>query len=329
MSTAKSMATSYLNGKRAGQQAKPSSLLAPTSQQQRFKSSSSNLSTHSHIQGHFASSVNQKSRLKSTSMSNLLAGGEQERQSQAALQSRIQRPVSRNALDSIHNGMNAKYAQVQSKVYLQNIKPPSQQQQQPQPQPQQQVGAGASKIPGSRSPLQPLQPADTSARRPRPLAATKATGDRGALQAKAKALQEELEVCEREREQLRCELERERADKAESLKQLKLELQEKLAEHDKQNEEYHQKLLEAYELADQNRRAADSVLSESRQRDEESRKKIEELETQLSELREFVTMKEELTGKMYELREQIREERERYEEQLKSLHQVFENEKIR
>lgn len=229
--------------------------------------------------------------------------------------SRIKRPASRNALDSIHNGMNAKYAQVQSKVYLQNIRP--------QP-------AGAHKSPSSNKSATLDR---RSGGRLTPGAGAggqvKVPNDRSALMIKVKALEEDIERGEQERENLRLELEREKGDKAEQVAQLKQELQEKLAEHDKQNEEYHQKLLEAYELADQNRRAADSVLSESRQRDEESRKKIEELEGQLNELKEFVTMKEEMTGKMYELREQIREERQRYEEQLKSLHQVFENEKIR
>lgn len=153
--------------------------------------------------------------------------------------------------------------------------------------------------------------------------------DKQALLNRVKALQEELDKQERLNDSLRNELERERLDKQEQVQQLKMELQEKINEHERQNEDYHQKLLEAYELADQNRRAAETVLHESRQRDEESRSKIEELENQLEGLKEFVSMKEEMSGKMFELREQLREERERYEDQLRNLHQVFENEKLR
>lgn len=295
MSTAKSLANNYLNGKRNLQQLK--------SPAQRFKSSTSNLTA---VQ---ASNLN--GPLKSTSMTNLAHENQQQDQSGAG---RMQRPASRNALDSIHNGMNAKYAQVQSKVYLQNIKPSS-------------PNGNSSKIPASSK----AQQADS--RRVTPTSSRSAVragpAERSALQAKLKSLQEELEKAQLERESVRQELEREKSDKNEQLQQMKQELQDKFAEQDKQSEEYHQKLLEAYELADQNRRAADNVLSESRQRDEEARKKVEELESQLSELREFVQVKDEMSSKMQELREQIREERERYEEQLKSLHQVFENEKLR
>lgn len=319
MSTAKSMANQYLSAKRAAASVggKSNTLSAISQQQQhRFKSSTSNLASNS-----ISSRCNNKpsntsgvaGSLRATSMTNLASDNQQP--------SRLQRPASRNALDSIHNGMNAKYAQVQSKVLLQNIRP--QQQQQP------------SKIPATKS----SQGGDTLIRKtinnnnnnvsrstPSPV---KAPNERSAMINKLKNLQEELDRSEQEREALKQELERDRAAKQEQVEQIKLELQEKLAEHDKQNEEYHQKLLEAYELADQNRRAADQVMSESRQRAEEARKKTEELENQLGELKEFVAMKEEMTDKMYELKEQIREERQRYEEQLKSLHQVFENEKIR
>lgn len=305
MSTAKSMATSYMNAKRNGQ-SKFNSNFSPT----KFKSSTSNLASTSSP----ASIQQQNGRLKSTSMSNLIAGIQQENGSTKTTSNRIQRPVSRNALDSIHNGMNAKYAQVQSKVLLQNIRPPS----------------NSVNIVKSKS--NTLQASNTRTGRHTPTGLggpVKVPSDRTQLLSKLKGLQDELEVLGEERETIKQELEREKADKAEQVQQLKQELQEKLAEHDKQHEEYHRKLLEAYELADQNRRAADGVLSESRQRDEEARKRIEELELQLAELKEFVSMKEEMTGKMYELKEQIREERERYEEQLKSLHQVFENEKLR
>lgn len=244
----------------------------------------------------------------SSSMSNLASEPDSNNNSAR----KLQRPSSRNALDTIHNGMNAKYAQVQSKVYLQNIKP------------------SPTRIPtGAAS-----KPAESARRAQGRVGANTPTGsrvpnERSTLLAKIKHVQDELDRMELEREQLRHELERERADKLEQTNQIKAELQEKMAEHEKQNEEYHQKLLDAYELADQNRRAADSVLSESRQRDEDNRKRVDELESQLAELREFVAIKDEMSGKMVELREQIRVERERYEEQLKSLHQVFENEKIR
>lgn len=289
-STAKSMATSYLNAKRNANN--------KYQQASRFKSSQSNLSTLGKPSN---------DRLKSTSMTNLIAG------EQLEAPRSIQRPASRNALDSIHNGMNAKYAQIQSKVLLQNIRPPAQ--------------ASHSKQQKSNT----LQPAARSGRLTPTgsSVAVKVPSDRTQLLMKLKTLQEEFDKLVEDRESSKLELEREKSDKSEQISQLKQELQEKLLEHDKQHEEYHQKLLEAYELADQNRRAADQVLSESRARDEELRKKNEELEQQLLELKEFVSMKEEMTSKMYELREQIREERERYEEQLKSLHQVFENEKLR
>lgn len=304
MSTAKSLAALHLNGKR-----KAGTLTAGN----RFKSSTSNLSA-------FSNSNSTKSRMQSTSMTNLIAGGDSNNNNNdnQTPTSRIQRPASRNALDSIHNGMNAKYAQVQSKVYLQNIRP--------QAHVASLVGSAQqkSKI-ATKEGRRPLGGRLT----PSAAGATAVPNERSAQLIKLKALQENLDRLEEEKELIKQELEREKNDKVEQIQLMKQELQEKLAEHDKQNEEYHQKLLEAYELADQNRRAADSVLSESRQREEDSRKKIEELEGQLSELKEFVTMKEEMTGKMYELREQIRDERQRYEEQLKSLHQVFENEKIR
>lgn len=317
MSTAKSMANSYLSAKRiqSSQVAQARTLAS-----QRFKSSTSNLVSTARSNAN-SSSNSSNTRLKSTSMTNLMTPEQQVQRNQSNISptSKIQRPASRNALDSIHNGMNAKYAQVQSKVYLQNIRPSA--------GTGNTSSGGSSKIPASQKSATLDR---RSGGRTTPGAGqVKVPNDRSALMIKVKALEEEIERGERERENLKLELEREKGDKIEQISQLKQELQEKLAEHDKQNEEYHQKLLEAYELADQNRRAADSVLSESRQRDEDSRKKIEELEAQLNELKEFVTMKEEMTGKMYELREQIREERQRYEEQLKSLHQVFENEKIR
>lgn len=251
----------------------------------------------------------------------------------------MQRPASRNALDSIHKGMNAKFTHVQSKVLLENIRPK----------------AAGSKIPNGNAPtgaatktrtlerLTPAQTTNPAAARsgrstPSGVGASRASpgqtgasqqSDRSQLINKIKALQEELAGEEARRQALNRELERERADKTEQLQQIKFELQEKMAESERQSEEYHQKLLEAYELADQNRRAADTVLSESRQREEELRKRIEELEQQLGELREFVSMKEEMMGKMGEMREQIREERERYEEKTRSLNQMFESEKIR
>lgn len=324
MSTAKSLATSYLNNKRnfnanLSQGRNGTKLLSGQAhlkqQQQRFKSSTSNL--------HQAKAA-QSSRLKSISMSNLAGGEQQVEQASTNMQggARMQRPASRNALDSIHNGMNAKYAQVQSKVLLQNIRPQSLTAQGLMP-----AQSSNSRIPAAANATK----SSTIGRRSTTPSsqANKVPNERSALMSKARQLEEELERREAERESLRQELERERAHKAELVQQMKQELEEKLAEHDKQNEDYHHKLLEAYELADQNRRAADSVLSEARQRDEESRKKVDELEGQLTELKEFVAMKEEMTGKMYELREQIREERQRYEDQLKSLHQVFENEKIR
>lgn len=311
MSTAKSLAALHLNGKRRAGTLTPSN---------KFKSSTSNLTAFSNS----SSSRVVKSRLQSSSMTNLIAGGDNNNDPTTANNnafgaqtSRIQRPASRNALDNIHNGMNAKYAQVQSKVYLQNIRPQQQTNTTNSTQHQQ------TKIPSKDARR------TTLGGRLTPLAGQKVPNERSAQLNKLKALQEELDRAEEEKEQLKQEVEREKNDKLEQVQLMKQELQEKLAEHDKQNEEYHQKLLEAYELADQNRRAADSVLSESRQREEDLRKKIEELEGQLNELKEFVTMKEEMTGKMYELREQIRDERQRYEEQLKSLHQVFENEKIR
>lgn len=318
------MANSYLSAKRNIQSSQVAQ--ARTLASQRFKSSTSNLVSTSRLQAN-SSSNSSNTRLKSTSMTNLLTPDQQQQQQQrnqnniSPNSSKIQRPVSRNALDSIHNGMNAKYAQVQSKVYLQNIRPPTG---------NSNNASSSSKIPASQKSATLDKRTTTGRTTPGGSnSQIKVPNDRSALMIKVKALEEEIERGEQERENLRLELEREKGDKIEQLSQLKQELQEKLAEHDKQNEEYHQKLLEAYELADQNRRAADSVLSESRQRDEDSRKKIEELEGQLNELKEFVTMKEEMTGKMYELKEQIREERQRYEEQLKSLHQVFETEKIR
>lgn len=271
-----------------------------------------------------------KMRPKSTSMTNLLIPANHQpaarsqntgsRQS-AASPARMQRPVSRSALDNIHRGMNAKYAGVQSKVLLQNIRP---------------QGAGvAASNQSSRSHstlgrLTPTQPGGRGlAQSSSPNNTTTASQERAQLAQRAKNLQELVDQLEGERENLRLEVEREKRDKMDQVNQLKQELQEKLAESERQSDEQHQKLMEAYEMADQNRRAADTVLSESRQRDEETRKRIEELESQLSELKEFVSMKEEMTGKLCELREQLREERERYEEQLKSLHHVFDNEKIR
>lgn len=242
--------------------------------------------------------------------------------------------------------MNAKFTHVQSKVLLQNIRP--------------QAAGSNSRIPNggarSNSPatqssgagtlqrgerLQPATPStlrrtgahtptsNGSAHKSSSSSSSSVQSDRSQLINRIKALQDEVEARERERDDLKRELERERADRSEQLGQLKSELEAKALESERQHEEYHQKLIEAYELADQNRRAADSVLGESRQREEELRKKIEELEQQLGELREFVSMKEEMMGKMGELREQIRVERERYEEKTRSLNQMFENEKIR
>lgn len=302
----------------------------------KFKSSTSNLTTTPAANISLNpnnDSNNNSARLKSTSMSNLMAGSEVNGGKAATATTggtRLTRPSSRSALDSIHNGMNARYANVQSKVLLQNIRS----------QALSPTGGGGGN-PGSRSPSRNANskiPARRSVTPSRYGAAangtsgatgTKVPSDRTVLLNKLKAQQEEMEKLDAERQTMKQELEREKSDKLEQIQQLKAELQEKMQEHDKQNEEYHQKLLEAYELADQNRRAADSMLSESRQRDEESRKRIEELEQQLSELKEFVTMKEEMSNKMFELREQMRQERERYEEQLKSLHQVFEHEKMR
>lgn len=319
MSTAKSMAAQYLNAKRAGN--KP-----PTTATSRFKSSTSNLLSSGGAGHHTSNSA----RLKSTSMTNLVSSDHQGG-------SRISRPASRNALDNIHMGMNAKYAQVQSKVLLQNIRP----------QHNNETGASInsssqqinkSKIPANNRQLTPTTGSSiyaTATAAARKTATTPTGGgriqqsDRSQLINKIKSLQEELEKHEQAREDLKQELEREKADKLEQVQAIKVELQDKVAEHERQNEDYHQKLLEAYELADQNRRAADNILNESRQRDEASRKRTEELEQQLAELKEFVSMKEEMAGKMSELREQIREERERYEEKTRSLNQMFESEKIR
>lgn len=294
MSTAKSMANNYLNGKRM------SSRLALPAKAGATRGSTSALNR---------SASSPRLIKPSSSMSNL-ANEHTDPNNNASADRKLQRPASRNALDSIHNGMNAKYAQVQSKVYLNNIK------------------SGATRIPtGARAAHEPARRA-AGARTATP-AGARTPNERSNLINKIKQLQDELDRMQLEREQVSHELEREKQDKLEQMNQLKAEIQEKMTEHEKQNEEYHQKLLDAYELADQNRRAADSVLSESRQRDEDNRKRIDELESQLAELREFVAVKEEMSGKMAELREQIRVERERYEEQLKSLHQVFENEKIR
>lgn len=274
-------------------------------------------------------------------MTNLVVGGtgsssSSNHNSASNKASSIQRPASRNALDSIHKGMNARFGHVQSKVLLQHIRP-------------QNNGPkrAASPAPGSTGTLQRssgggerLQAATPSTLRRAAGAHTTAThksspayssvqSDRSQLINRIKSLHEELAARDNERDELRRELERERADRQEQVNQTKGELEAKALESERQHEEYHQKLIEAYELADQNRRAADSVLSESRQREEELRKKIEELEGQLNELREFVAMKEEMMGKMGELREQIRVERERYEEKTRGLNQMFENEKIR
>lgn len=280
--------------------------------------SNSNLSAPASGGGASLQASNTKARLKSTSMTNLVAASSN-LNGHASGPTRIQRPASRNALDSIHKGMNAKFTHVQSKVLLQNIRP------------QQQVSKIPAKPPLER--LTPTTPSSTLQRRSTPQPATGGgkvqLSDRSQLINRIKALQEELDKQASQRDELKQELERERADKTEQVQQAKFELQERVAESERQNEEYHQKLLEAYELADQNRRAADSVLSESRQREEELRKKIEELEQQLGELKEFVAMKEEMMGKMGEMRDQIRAERERYDEKTRSLHQMFENEKLR
>lgn len=319
MSTAKSMAAQYLNAKRAG----GGGSKTPVPSASRFKSSTSNLATSLAT----TSRNSNNSRLKSTSMTNLVASGAQDNNDN---QTKIHRPASRNALDSIHMGMNAKYAQVQSKVLLQNIRP------QQQMSSSDHINGGGTSVyvsNNSKSKI-PATRGATARKSMSTLPASSATGrvqqsDRSQLINKIKSLQADLERQEQANADLIQELEREKADKSEQIQQVKLELQEKLAEHERQNEDYHQKLLEAYELADQNRRAADNVLNESRQRDEESRKRIEELEQQLAEMKEFVTMKEEMAGKMSELREQIREERERYEEKTRSLNQMFESEKIR
>lgn len=280
-------------------------------------------------------SVAGKQRPKSTSMTNLVM--EQRANSQSRSPSRnqtyatsnqqaarMQRPASRSALDSIHKGMNAKYAAVQSKVLLQNIRP--------QATP---ASAGPANVSTQRRAGSTLgRSATPSSGHRQAMASSTSTGnlaggERAQLMARLKTLQEQLEQAEADCETLKQESERDKKLRNEQVAQLKQELQDKLAEHERQQEDQHQKLMEAYELADQNRRAADTVLSESRQRDEESRKRLEELEGQLNDLKEFVAMKEEMNGKLYELREQLREERERYEEQLKSLHTLFDNEKIR
>lgn len=279
-----------------------------------------------------------KQRPKSTSMTNLVMvpSNEQQRahsqsrspsrnnnnnntmqQQQQQQQHRMQRPASRSALDNIHKGMNAKYAAVQSKVLLQNIRP-----QNGVSSPQQR--RAGSTLGRSTTPAKSSMTNSTSTGN---LANNNV--ERAQLIAKLKSLQEQLELTEATCDNLKQENERDKKLRNEQIGQLKQELQDKLAEHERQNEDQHQKLMEAYELADQNRRTADTVLSESRQRDEESKKRIQELESQLNELKEFVAMKEEMNGKLFELREQLREERERYEEQLKSLHSVFDNEKIR
>lgn len=303
MSTAKSMAAQYLSAKRSQQQ--------PAG---RFKSSTSNLATATSGLAPAAA----KQRPKATSMTNLAAP-------EPLGRSRIQRPASRNALDSIHMGMNAKYAQVQSKVLLQNIRPQSSAAMSSSKIP---ARAAARKAPAAASPTRASGSPFTSSTAP--AATTRIQqSERSQLINKMKALQEEVGRQEQLREELRQELERERADKTGEVQRMKAELEEKVAEMERQGEDYHQKLLEAYELADQNRRAADGLLNESRQRDEEARKRIEELEQQLAELKEFVAMKEEMASKMGELREQIREERDRYEEKTRSLNQMFENEKVR
>lgn len=314
MSSAKSMANQYLATKR--QQSQTNS--------NRFKGSVSNLVSNSITTSTSrlhtpTATTSTNARLKSTSMSSLVSAN-------SSPTGRMHRPESRSALDSIHNGMNAKYAQVQSKVLLQNIRPQQQVNQTNGPTSLQTSTLNKRAVGHQRNTLQPASKRATGTGTG---ANNMLASEKGQLVSQVKQLQEQINNLESERENFRQELEREKSDKQEQLQQLKLELAEKLAEHEKQNDDQHQKLLEAYEMADQNRRAADTVLSESRQKDEQSRAKIEELEGQLADLKEFVAMKEEMTGKLHELREQLREERERYEEQLKSLHQVFENEKIR
>lgn len=316
------MAANYLSAKRSSNQ--QDNVAGRSSQPRSFKSSTSNLSTAA------AGSTN-RSRIKSTSMTNLSAGNQTAHMSHnpggASRGLTIQRPASRNALDSIHCGMNAKYAQVQSKVLLQNIRPQNSAQS-PTTNPTRSA-AGSGKLAATANKSATGRFASNRTGAGGTLKMSQQNIDKQALLNRVKALQEELDKQERLNDSLRNELERERLDKQEQVQQLKMELQEKINEHERQNEDYHQKLLEAYELADQNRRAAETVLHESRQRDEESRSKIEELENQLEGLKEFVSMKEEMSGKMFELREQLREERERYEDQLRNLHQVFENEKLR
>lgn len=304
MSTAKSMAAQY---RERAAQGKTGAALA--SKQRAFKSSASNLLHSSRVSLLPASTATEQRRLntKATSMTNLAP----EEQAPGGGNSRIQRPASRGALDSIHMGMNAKYAQVQSKVLLQNIRPQAPPRSSPKPS-----GSGAAK----------KSAAPRAAAGPRQLAQQ---GERAQLLAKLASLEEQLGRLESERRELSDQLERERAEAREQARQLKQQLQDKAGEHERQQEEFHQRLLEAYELADENRRAADNVLAESRQRDEQSRKKVEELEQQLGELRDFVAMKEEMSSKMSELRQQIRDERERYEEKTRTLSQLFESEKIR
>lgn len=326
------MAATYMSNKR---QASSNAHMGKLTTNARFKNSTATLSRTQNGTKNVAAAA----RNRSTSMTNLSAANtassdpNNNNNSLILPSQRLQRPASRSALDSIHNGMNAKYAQVQSKVLMNNIRPsaratsPQQQQQQRRAHsPMSPSGPRTNRAAALRTaPAQGRQ----GARSPGPGGQQSAAGERSQMINKLKTQQEQLERQEHELGTLKHELEREKSEKLEQVQQIKQELQDKLVEHERQNEEYHQKLLEAYELADQNRRAADSVIAEARQREEEQRKKIDELEAQLGELKEFVAMKEEMTGKMFELREQIRTERERYEEQLKSLHQVFENEKLR
>lgn len=307
-STAKSLATQYASAKRAANANVNSS--SSSSSNANRKPTPAELSTPS---------LRPSARVRSTSMSNLSepkqrAGSSRERASGGvAVQSGpMQRPASRSALDNIHQGMNARYAGVQSKVLLHNIRPHAS---------NGNLAAGA--------PQPQPQPAKRPASRVAPAGAAASANERGQLANRLRLAQEAAERLESERDALRLELEREKRDKLDQVQQLKQELQDKLGEHERHNELQHQKLLEAYELADQNRRAADSVLAECRQRDDQAKRRLGELEGQLLELREFAAAKDEMSGKLSELREQLRQERERYEQQLNSLHQVFDREKIR
>lgn len=232
------------------------------------------------------------------------------------------RSSSRCNLDNIHNGMNAKYASIQSKVLLNNIKP----QQTTTTSSQNKLNATqiGTNIGSLRAPTQTRTFAQRKSKSPAP-----ASSDRASLLQKIKHLTEELSNSNEQRAKLEQEIGQEKARCLQQIDELKAELALKTNENERHAEEYHQKLLDAYELADENRRAADNVLSESRSREEALRKRADELEIQLAEVREFVALREEMASKMGELREQLRDERERYEQQLRGLRQMFESEKVR